>query len=335
MVEDMLQQGVIKESVSPWASPVVLVKKKDGSMRFCVDYRKLNAITKKDVFPLPRIDDALDLLGNSVYFSTLDLASGYWQVKMDTDSREKTAFTTHKGLYEFSVMPFGLCNAPATFQRLMERVLKGLVGESCMVYLDDILVIGKTFEQHMDNLKKVFGRIERAGLKLKPKKCHLIQPCVEYLGYVVSRKGISADPRKIQAIVEYPVPVDVKSLRSFLGLASYYRRFARNFSRIAYPLHQLTRKESIFNWDSKCQEAFDHLKEVLTDSSTLAFPDFGKEFVLETDASKAGLGAVLSQQQEDMLRPIAYASRSLQTHEQNYGVTEMEALAVVWAIKHF
>ena len=350
MVKDMLEQGVVRKSKSPWASPVVLVRKKDESVRFCVDYRKLNAVTKKDVFPLPRIDDALDLLANSKYFSTLDLASGYWQVTMDSDSQEKTAFTTHRGLYEFSVMPFGLCNAPATFQRLMKQVLDGLIGQSCMVYLDDVLVIGKNFEEQLENLEKVFLRLEKAGLRLKPKKCNLAQTKVEYLGYVVSEEGITADEKKVRAIMEFPVPTNIKSLKSFLGLASYYRRFVPCFSKIAHPLHQLTRKDVEFVWNGDCQVAFEKLKTALTDPATLAFPKFDRDFILETDASTSGLGAVLSQaqvktlpstkrkslkDQTETVRPIAYASRTLQAHEQNYGITELEALAVVWAVKHF
>ena len=336
MVDDMLEQGVIQPSQSPWASPVVLVAKKDGTTRFCVDYRKLNATTKMDVYPLPRIDDSLDLLAHTKYFSTLDLAAGYWQVKMDETSQEKTAFTTPVGLFEFRVMPFGLCNAPATFQRLMENVLAGLVGKQCLVYIDDILVIGTTFQEHIEYLRKVFGRLRQAGLRLKPTKCHLVQQEVGYLGYVVSDEGISADPKKIEAVESFPVPTDLTSLRSFLGLASYYRRFVPGFSKAAQPLYALTRKNVPFVWNASCQEAFDHLKQLLTEAPVLAFPDFEKDFILETDASGAGLGAVLSQEQEDgSQRPIAFASRTLQPSEKNYGVSEMEALGVVWATKHF
>ena len=233
MVNDMLEKEVIQPSQSPWASPVVLVTKKDGSARFCVDYRKLNAVTKLDVFPLPRIDDSLDSLAHTRYFTTLDLAAGYWQVPMEAHSREKTTFLTHSGLYEFRVMPFGLCNAPATFQRLMETVLAGLARDSCMVYLDDILVIGKSFGEHLRNLKKVFSRLRDTGLRLKPKKCHLALHSVEYLGYVVTDQGIAADPKKVEAIQQFPAPGDLKALRSFVGLASYYRRFIPSFSKIA------------------------------------------------------------------------------------------------------
>ena len=193
LVQKMMDQGVIQHSNSPWASPVVLVEKKDGSYRFCVDYRRLNSVTKMDVFPLPRVDDTLDMLAQTQFFSTLDLAAGYWQVRMDQDSQEKTAFNIHSGHYEFHVMPFGLCNGPATFQRLMESVLVSLSRNCCMVYLDDVLVIGKNFTEHMNNLREVFDRFRIANLKLKPGKCSLAGSEVVYLGYVVSRVGISAD----------------------------------------------------------------------------------------------------------------------------------------------
>ena len=208
MVDEMLERGVIQHSHSPWASPIVLVAKKDGTMRFCVDYRRLNAASKKDVHPLPRIDETLGSLANHQYFSTLDLASGYWQVGMDDTSQEKTTFITHSGLYEFRVMAFGLCNAPSTFQRLMEVVLGGLVRESCFVYLDDIVVVGRTFDEHLTNLTKVFSRLREAGLHLKPTKCHLARTEVKYLGHVVSRQGVSADPEKVEAVRKYPQPIE-------------------------------------------------------------------------------------------------------------------------------
>ena len=336
LVDDMLQQGVVKPSSSPWASPIVLVKKKDGGTRFCVDYRRLIQITKSDEFPLPRIDDTLDLLAGARYFTTLDLASGYWQVEMDESSREKTAFTTYAGLYAFCKMPFGLVNAPATFQRLMEEVLQGLTRNACLVYLDDIVVVGCSWRDHLVNLTRVLERIRGAGLKLKPQKCWFAQKEVEYLGHIMSSDGVRTDPVKLAAVCDFPVPIDVKRLRSFLGLTSYYRRFVPNFAREANALHALTKKEVPFVWTRECQTAFEKLKALLTSSPILAYPDFTKSFVLETDASIAGLGAVLSQCQGDgSTRPVAYASRSLLKHERNYGITELEGLGVVWAVKHF
>ena len=222
LIDDMMQRNVIRPSQSPWASPVVLVTKHDGSTRFCVDYRRLNSLTKLDTFPLPRIDDYLDTLAGAKYFSALDLASGYWQVMMEPSSREKTAFVTHAGLYEFNVMPFGLCNAPATFQRLMNNVLSGLVPQACLDYIDDVLVYGRTFEQHQENLEAVLRRLRDAGLKLKPAKCHLAQERVKYLGYVVSQDGLSADEDKVRAVRNFPRPTCVKQVRSFVGLTSYY-----------------------------------------------------------------------------------------------------------------
>ena len=336
MVQEMIQDGVIQPSRSPWASPVVLVKKKDGKMRFCVDYRHLNRLTKLDVFPLPRIDDTLAMLSGAKYFTTLDLASGYWQVAMDPESQEKTAFNTYSGLYEFRKMPFGLVNAPATFQRLMEVVLHGLARRGCLDYLDDIIVIGRTLEEHNINLINVLQRLRKAFLKLKPPKCKIAQLEVEYLGHIVSQEGIRTDPKKLQAVKEFPLPGNVKTLRSFLGLASYYRRFIPDFARIATPLHALTKKEVEFLWDDQCQMAFEELQTRLTAAPVLAFPNFEVPFRLETDASGHGLGAVLAQQQKGgSIRPIAYASRTLQPHEKKYGVTELEGLGVVWAVKHF
>ena len=284
-----------------------------------------------DVFPLPRIDDTLDLLAHTKYFTTLDLAAGYWQVQMEPESQEKTAFATHSGLYEFNVMPFGLCNAPATFQRLMEVVLTGIAREQCLVYLDDVLVTGHSFEE-----REVFERLRMAGLKLKPQKCLFGSDQVEYLGYIVSPTGISADPKTVTAVRDFPPPHNVKALQSFLGLALYYRRFIPGFSVVAGPLFVLTRKNVEFEWNTACQAAFEKLKELLTQAPVLAFPLFDRGFTLDTDASGVGLGAVLSQKQDDdTLRPIAFASRSLQPHEKNYGVTELEALGVVWAVKYF
>lgn len=327
---EMLDHGIIQPSSSPWASPIVLVAKKDGSTRFCVDYRKVNAITKPDVFPLPRIDDSLDLLAGTGYFLTLDLASGYWQVAMEDDSREKTAFTTQEGLFEFTVMPFGLCNAPATFQRLMENVLAGLARDKCIVYLDDILVMGRTFEEHLGNLREVFSHLSRAGLKLKPSKCKLLHKEVEFLGYVVSASGVAADTKKVSAVTDFPRPKDLKSLRTFLGLTSYYRRFVPRYSTIAQPLYTLTRKDEQFCWSEGCEEAFERLKSSLTRAPVLSYPRFDREFLLETDASGVGLGAVLSQCQDDKtIRPIAFASRTLQPHERRYGISELEGLGVV------
>ena len=214
-------------SDSSWASPIVLIKKKDGKTRFCIDFRKLNDVTRKDAQPLPRIDETLYAMGGACYFSTLDLASGYWQVERDPKDKEKTAFVTPYGLYQFNVMPFGLCNAPATFQQLMEQVLAGLHWSVCLVYLDDIIVFSSTVDRHLEILREVLTRLRSAGLKIKPSKCHMLQTSVHYLGHVISARGIETDPGKIKCIVDWPILSNEKYLMSFLGLASHYRRFIK------------------------------------------------------------------------------------------------------------
>ena len=334
-VTKMLDQGVIEPSDSPWASPVVLVKKKDGSLRYCIDYRRLNDITIKDSYPLPRIDESLDSLAETRYFSTLDLASGYWQIGLDEEAKKKSAFCTTSGLFQFNVMPFGLTNAPATFQRLMERVLSGLQWHICLVYIDDVIIFSKTFEDHVANLSTIFRRLQDAGLKLKPKKCALFQTQVKYLGHVVSQKGISTDPEKTSAVRDWPVPHDVTEVKRFLGLCSYYRRFVKDFASISKPLTRLTEKNVPFVWTDDCQQSFETLKLALISSPVMAYPSSSATFILDTDASNVGIGAVLSQNIAGEERVIAYGSRILTKTERQYCITRRELLAVVHFVKYF
>ena len=334
-IDDMLAKNVIEPSTSPWAAGVVLVKKKDGSIRFCVDYRKLNRLTVKDAYPLPRIDDSLNQMSGAKWFCTLDLCSGYWQVEVEPRDRPKTGFVTRKGLFQFQVMPFGLCNAPATFERLMETVLAGLQWDICLIYLDDIIVYGRDFDEVIKNLSAVFERLLSAGLKLKPRKCKLFAREVEYLGHIVSEKGISTDPNKIEAVKTWSEPTNVTELRSYVGFCSYYRRYIENFAEIAKPLHKLTQKGKAFVWSDDCQQAFDKLKNKLITAPVLAHPDFTQSFILDTDASAQSIGAVLSQIQNGHERVIAFASRSLTKAERRYCVTRKELLAVVFFTKYF
>ena len=334
-LDTMLERNVIQPSNSPWSSPIVLARKKDGTTRFCIDYRKLNDVTIKDAYPLPLIQESLDHLSGAKWFSTLDLCSGYWQVDVEPSDRPKTAFATRRGLYEFSVMPFGLCNAPATFQRLMESVLRGLQFETCLVYLDDIIVVGKTFEEMIKNLSQVFNRLAEAGLKLKAKKCNLFASEVEYLGHVITEAGVATSKDKTQAIENWPVPRNVTEVRSFLGLCSYYRRFVPSFASMADPLHKLTKKGNSFKWTEDCQRSFDSLRHALTSPPILANPDFSKPFILDCDASDQSIGAVLSQKVDGIERVCAYASRTLSKSERKYCVTRKELLAVVHFVKHF
>ena len=334
-IDDMLHRNVIQPSASPWASPVVLVPKPDGSSRFCVDFRKLNKITKKDSYPLPLISESLEALGGARFFSSLDMISGYWQVEMNSSSKEKTAFVTHSGLYEFTIMPFGLFNAPGTFQRLMECVLRGLTWQIALIYLDDVLVYSRTFDDHLQHLRLVFDRFRTAGLKLKPSKCHFGQKQVNYLGHVITRDGIQPDPEKIKVVQEYPVPSTVKDVRAFMGLTNYYRKFVKDFAHIASPLHDLTKKGAAFLWTEECQTAFETLKQVLTEAPILAYPDFTQPFQLATDASNDAIGMVLGQKRNGKEVVIAYAGRKLNPAERNYSVSEREALAVVDGVRHF
>ena len=311
------------------------MKKSDGTMRFCVDYRKLNQITKKDSYPLPRITEALDALGGARYFSTLDLRSGYWQVEMDNDSKEKTAFITHNGLYEFNVLPFGLCNSACTFQRLMTHVLRGLEWDICLVYIDDLILFSRTFEEHLLHLEQVFSRLREANVRLKPSKCHFVQPQVEYPGHIISAEGLRPNPWKVRAVKEFPVPTNTTGLKAFLGLCNYYRRFIKGFAKIASPLNKLTSKNVKFSWTPACQESFDTLKQALVSAPILAYPDFRLPFHLYVDASQTGIGLTLGQIVNDKEVAIAYAGRDLNPAERNYSATEREALAVIDGIKRF
>ena len=334
-VNKLLETHKIEPSKSPWASSVVLVRKKDGTLRFCIDYRGVNAVTKKDAYPLPRIDACLDALTGSRWFSTLDLASGYWQVAMEEGSREKTAFYTHLGLFQWKVMPFGLCNAPATFERLMETVLGDIQWTKVLVYLDDIVAFGKTFEEAYKNLEDVFLRMRRAHLTLKGSKCALFRHKVEYLGHIVSRDGVQPTDSKIEAIRHWAVPSNLTDVRAFLGITSYYRTYIQNYSEIAEPLTRLTKKDTPFAWGSQQKNAFDILRKALCSQPILAYPKRGGRFWLDTDASDYAIGAVLSQEQDGELRVIAYASKTLGPTQKHYCATKKELLAVVYFTRHF
>lgn len=335
LLEDMQSQGVIEPCQSEWASNIVLVTKKDGSIRFCVDYRKLNSLTQKDAYPLPRIDTCLDTLSGAVWFSTFDLRSGFHQVKVHPRDVNKTTFTCHRGTFRFPRMPFGLCNAPATFQRLMDTVLMGLNFDICLAYLDDIIVYSRDLSSHMDRLEKLFQRLREANLKLKPSKCSILQKRVAFLGYCVSGNGIATDPTKIEAVRDWPTPSNLRQCRSFVGLCQYYRRFVPNFSAIAAPLHALTKKGAPFVWSIECQTAFEQLKDALIGADVLALPSDEGLYILDCDASDKAIGAVLSQIQDGEERPICYASQLYDKHQQNYNVTRKELLAMVTFVKKF
>ena len=331
----MLERKVIEPSNSAWSSPIVLVTKKDGSTRFCVDYRRVNDLTVKDAYPIPRVDECLDSLTGSKWFNCLDLNSGFWQIGLDPADKEKTAFATTLGLYQFTVMPFGLANAPSTFERLMEDVLRGCQWEICLIYMDDVIVPSSTFQDSIARLELVFQRLSEANLKLKPSKCILFQRQVKFLGHMVSEEGVSTDPDKTTSVRNWPTPRKAKEVRSFLGLCSYYRRFVKDFAQIARPLHRLCEKGSTFDWSSECEESFQSLKQALTSAPILAYPVLGQQFILDTDASDHSVGAVLSQVQDDRERVIAYMSKAMNIHERSYCVTRKELLAVIIAIRNF
>ena len=348
-LREMLEAGAIRPSTSPYSSNVVIVRKKDGSIRFCMDFRKLNSRTVTDAYAIPRVDDTLHLLAGAKYFSKLDLRSGYWQVEIQEEDKQKTAFQVGTmGFYEFNRMPFGLCNAPATFQRLMERCMGELNLKDCLIYLDDIIIFSSTVEQHLERLEAVFKRLAQHNLKLKASKCDFLRSRVTYLGHVVSEDGIETDPEKTEAVKNWPVPTSVKEVRAYLGFTGYYRKFIKNYARIARPLNDLlvgqctnnTKKKKPgpklkkipFSWTEKEQTAFDTLKEKLMSPPILAYADYTLPFKLHTDASTTGLGAVLYQKHQGEDKVVAYASTSLKPSESNYPAHKLEFLAFKWAV---
>ena len=331
-ITDMLQQGVIEPSHSPWASPIVLVQKG----WFCIDYRKLNEVTKKDVNPLPRVDDLLDALHGSHYFSTIDLRPGYWQVSVADNDREKTAFITPHGLWEFIRLPFGVCGGPATFQRASDIILSGLTYDICLCYFDDIIIPSTSVEQQCECLSAVLSRFCKHNLRVKASKCNFGATHATFLGHVVSSQGVHTDPKIVQAVSSLSEPTTVEQVRSFLGLAGYYRRFIPNCATLSYPHVQLTKKGCKGSWSEKQQESFLLLKNHLCSAPILAYSQFDRQFTLQTDASYVGLGAVLTQfDSSGHEHVISYASRSLSDREKKYSATEKEALAVVFATDHF
>lgn len=333
--QQMLKDGIIEESSSPWCSPIVLAKKKDGTFRFCVDLRAVNSVTQSLPHPLPRIDDALDSLTGARIFSTLDMASGYWQVELAEEDKEKTAFTTGRGLHHFKAMPFGLKNAGPTFQRLMELVLAGVDTKSCLVYLDDIIIFGKTEEDHLENLETVFQKIRQAGMKLKPRKCLLARKEVVFLGHKVGREGVQPDPANIAKVQNWPEPETSEDLKSFLGLVGYYGRFLEGYSDLVKPLREAADRKGSLTWSEEMRESFLLLKQRLTSQPILALPTFQGTFRLSTDASNSAVGSVLTEKIGDTERVIAYASRVLNKTERRWPAYDKELWAIVWSIRHF
>jgi transposase InsO family protein len=335
-IKRMLDLDVIEPATSEWAAPIVLIPKPDGSLRFCIDYRRLNALTVRDSYPLPRMDDCLDSLATANIFSTLDANSGYWQLNVAEADRDKTAFTSHRGTYRFKRMPFGLINAPATFQRAMDVLLSRVLWKTAIVYLDDVIVFSKTVEDHIREVDDVLTILESAGVSLNMKKCHLFRSRVDYLGHVVRPGKLAMSGKKVTAVVDWPLPRNKTEVRSFVAFCSVYRRFVPAFARIAGPLNEALRKEApeAIDCNPRVIQAFADLKNRMTSAPVLTLPRLEDALVLETDASDSAIGAVLLVRNPDGTEnPAAFLSRSLSGSERNYSATEREALAVVWATK--
>ena len=336
-VANLKKAGLIRESNSPWASPVIVVSKEGSDKkRVCVDLRRLNSVVQKDAFPLPRVEDCLNLLHGARHMSILDLKDAYHHVPLTESSIPLSAFVTKDGLFEFKVMTFGHCNAPATFQRYVGQVLQERLGKDCVVYFDDIVVYTKgDLKDHLAAVDRVLKLLAAARLSCKASKCQFAVQELKFLGHIVSSTELKPDPEKIRAITDMPIPSDVPHLRSFLGFLNYYRDFVKNFAIIAKPLYRLTRKDVVWQWGPMQQAAFQRLKDILVSSCVLRSPDFDRPFILQTDASYDGFGAVLSQNFEDGEHPVSFASTQLNEAQQNYSATDLECTAVVWAVKRF
>jgi len=338
-VEKMLDKNVIRESTSPWSAPAILVPKKSENgkpkFRFCVDFRALNSVNKFDTYPLPVFEETTSNLHGSKYYSVLDCYSGFWQISIKEEHKERTGFSVPSGHYEFNKLPFGLLNSPSSFQRQTDIVLKDLVGTECWVFIDDVIIFSRSVQEHAQRLENVLQRFDRANLQLHPGKSVFAQPQVNYLGFVLSEKVVSASPNKIKAMRNYPILKNVKDFRAYLGLASFYRRLIQEFATVGKPLTEPTKKDRPFIWSESQQKAFESIMEKLCTAPVLAYPNFDLPFILTTDASQVTVAAILSQVQNGVERPIAYASRQMNRAEKSNSASEIEMLALVWAKKYF
>lgn len=336
MTKELTECGIIRESHSPFASPIILVKKKTGDKRLCIDYRSLNRKTLKQHYPLPRIEDQMDRLSGYSLYTSLDLASGYYQVELTESAKEKTAFVTPDGQFEFNRMPFGLTNAPAVFQRVLNKVLDNLRFTTVVLYMDDILIPSETFTDGKEKLELVFTKISNAGLTLKLNKCDFFQAKIHFFGFEVSREGIRPGIQKTEAVKCFPTPKNVHNVRQFLGLASYFRRFIKNFAGISRPLSKLLKKNQIWQWGLEQEQSFQDLKEMLVSRPILALFNQKAVTELHTDASKHGVGSILLQKQHDgSMKPVAYYSRQTSPEEQHFSSYELETLAVINSLIKF
>ena len=334
-VDKMLEQGVIEVSESDWSSPIVMVRKPNGEYRFCLDYREVNKVTRKDAYPLPRIEGILDRLRKAKFISTIDLSQAYHQVPMEAESKKFTTFAVEgKGLYQFTRMPYGLTNAPATFQRLIDRILGADMYPYVFCYLDDIIIVTETFEKHFLWLKKVLQRILAANLTINAEKSHLYSSTAKHLGFLVDTCGVHIDPDIVSPVLNYPVPKPVNEVHSFLGMMSWYRRFVPDLASLLEPLIRLLKTSQVWIWTDKQNSGFLRVKQLLTNARMLTYPDFSISFLIQTNASTVRLGAVITQRHHDLEKVIAFASRSMTEAERKWSRTEHECLAVYWAIKN-
>ena len=334
-LEEMIETKTIRPSNSPWAFPIVLAPKKDGTARLCVDYRPLNAMTRRDAYPVPSISSVMYALGSASIFTTLDCSRGFFQIPVAKADTPKTAFICQRGLFEFDRLPFGLSNSPASFQRLMDTVLGDTKFHCAMAYMDDVVVFSKTLDDHINHLQVVLQRMNDAGLTINPKKVQLASSRVALLGFVVEHGFLHPQEEKLKAMIEFPTPQDKKRLQRYLGMVGFYRQFISNCADLARPLHELLRRDVPWNWTAAHEEAFRTLAVAIADTASIRLPDLNATFVLQTDASEYGLGVVLLQEHNGALRPVAFASHTLSAAERNYTVTEKECLAIIFALKKF